>query len=580
MGLSLHNYIIDCAVRRGRRLWTDNTRLRNRIRTSSPEVDRILDCVPSLDHDHIATYIEEWLKSSDQNAAKLPLRKYTNVIDEAEAIVAQSTHGRIVVATNNSLLRDTISAMAGIMPDSEGLLRKSLWVKSAEAIFLLNRIRHIDHCCNHPWVMDSIKSNLFYKNHTVRNQTIATFALGVSSINPYIKHNIKDLVDLHYKFLISITGREIENSLDQLGEQEVTVYEYIGLLNNFFETDFCYVTSDNRLELISIDEIPWIEGGAQIWVAGVSADHELDVRYVSSRKGLEIISYSTFENGVDCYVHPAFLGCEITDLSVEHKSYSYKYLPPAPRLSHRKNSFAINHVTKLLNNPHNFYTESILKLKSYNFHPNHIVGILVHSVFEELIKRIASFEDFSQIKREMEMLLGRNHFTRMEYVTVARKVEVMLQNLWDVVKDSSQVYAEHEGMQRITHNGKEYYLHGRADLIYEKDGKYGVIDFKTGNPPSWVNIINGSAPQISIAMLMLKFGGFLDKENIQLADSGFISPKGMFKIDRDAFILESAIDGIKNLIHTFWEQETPYYLHINDLASSYRVLARGCYEAS
>ena len=101
-----------------------------------------------------------------------------------------------------------------------------------------------------------------------------------------------------------------------------------------------------------------------------------------------------------------------------------------------------------------------------------------------------------------------------------------------------------------------------------------MIDFKTGNPPSGLNIINGSAPQIPMEMLMLRFGGFLDKPYVELGESGFISPKGLLKIEHDAFIIQSAISGISRLITAFWDDNIEYHLHLTDMYSPYRIVAR------
>jgi hypothetical protein len=77
-----------------------------------------------------------------------------------------------------------------------------------------------------------------------------------------------------------------------------------------------------------------------------------------------------------------------------------------------------------------------------------------------------------------------------------------------------------------------------------------------------------------MAMLMLRFGGFLREPKKKLAKSGFISPKGFLKVDHDLFILQLAINGISKLTKAFWEECHPYYFHLSDINSPYRLIAR------
>jgi hypothetical protein len=75
-------------------------------------------------------------------------------------------------------------------------------------------------------------------------------------------------------------------------------------------------------------------------------------------------------------------------------------------------------------------------------------------------------------------------------------------------------------------------------------------------------------------MLMLRFVGFLDKEVDDLADSGFISPKGLFIVNSNSSVIQSAIEGIRAVILKFWEEQSPYFIHINDISWPYRSIAR------
>jgi hypothetical protein len=162
---------------------------------------------------------------------------------------------------------------------------------------------------------------------------------------------------------------------------------------------------------------------------------------------------------------------------------------------------------------------------------------------------------------------------------IQKKIYSMCEALFDILVKASELYPEQEGVQEITQNNRTFMLHGRADLVYKtKGGMYGVIDFKTGVSPSWINIVSGIAPQISLEMLILKFGGFLGEQCDQLAPSGFVSPKGFFQVSSSDMIIESSIKGLSKLIKIFWEQESEYYYSKKDENATYQLIIRNYHD--
>jgi hypothetical protein len=568
----LEKYILRNSEETGNRYRVPNRGLYDRIKNTS--LGKIIEL--SFDDnglEDINNIVKKYLIRSEKQFfnSNLKVQRFSNVRDECINLL-QSFKGYLV--TRNPLLETTMCAILGINQDASKLLGLNLWVKSGEAIFLLDRIKHIDICCNHPLTLDWFKSNLFQKNHLFRNQIIDLFTNITQHISQKKPYSFSELAKIHYQFLCSITTHPIENILQELPDKQVNVYQYIGILEDLVNDAVKMQDENHSIQVITPEELPWVGKKKKIWIGGLNSEFLIDQTFL---RGLSErvcgISEHIFYNGEFCYSDPSFSSYEVVDKKRERPSAFYEYVPPCPPRELRKNTFAINHVTKLLNNPHNFYVENILKLKSQNFHPNHILGIMVHAVFEELIKETNIFKDFEYTLAVSRSLLRKNHFSQADYLLISKKSEIMVKHLFEVLKDAVEVYAEHEGVQKIIHNGKEYFLHGRADLIYQKNGKYGVIDFKTGNPPSWFNIVNGSAPQIPIAMLMLRFGGFLEKPHTELGESGFISPKGLLKIEHDAFILDSAISGISKLITAFWEEERGYHHHV-DPSGPYRIIAR------
>ena len=324
---------------------------------------------------------------------------------------------------------------------------------------------------------------------------------------------------------------------------------------------------NNLSKLDSIDE-------EEIWICGLSDENKisfLELEHINRIKN-KIISYSKLQNYSMRYPNLFLKDLKEEAIKEDHQSTIYGYSDPCPGLELRKTSFAINHITKLLNNPYQFYIEAILGVKQHSFHQNHTIGILIHAVFEECIKNNTSFSSLEEMNEKIHKIIKAKNLSKMDELIVSKKIYLMSKMLWPIIKEAEELYPEREGIQEISHNDKIYLLHGRADLIYRnKDKSYGVIDFKTGSIPSWINILNGSAPQISVEILMLKFGGFIDKENIKITKSGFIWPKGFLEVKQED-VIRPSIDGIKRLIETFWIEQKPY-IHTSDFGP-YKIVSR------
>jgi RecB family exonuclease len=247
---------------------------------------------------------------------------------------------------------------------------------------------------------------------------------------------------------------------------------------------------------------------------------------------------------------------------ISKKNIACKYVSAKPPATFRKKEFAINHITKLVNNPYHFYIECILELKHISYHPHHAVGVLIHLLIEHCIKHYNVIHCVQDAYDAMQGELSQYKHTKAQKALIESKLDGIADIVWRVIENASEIYPEKEGIQKIQYLGYEYTLYGRADLIYkDKAGKYGIFDFKTGYVPSWIELTNGTAPQIALGLLMLNCGGFTDNEDIPLeniCNSGFISPKKMMILDNIHALIESSKYGIAGLIEHFWMQCSQY----------------------
>jgi ATP-dependent helicase/nuclease subunit B len=73
----------------------------------------------------------------------------------------------------------------------------------------------------------------------------------------------------------------------------------------------------------------------------------------------------------------------------------------------------------------------------------------------------------------------------------------------------SRLDAEIGGSIDIPFGGEQFKLTVRADRIeHLKDGRYVVLDYKTGAPPSDKQVLTGLSPQLTLEAAILRRGGF------------------------------------------------------------------------
>lgn len=511
--------------------------------------------------------------STRQNSLlkKLCVRKYQDILHESKAIadfIKKTKNGILITDDKNLMI--TVNQMLSFSTQKNELLLKDFLIKTSFCLFNLNKSKYIDLCSSHPFCSDEFKGISKVSSFRL-NSSRALEESGITSVCYKRKYDSSCLLKAHLSFINKISNKKIDKIELKIDKEFLTLYEYLKIVKKELQTN--YVFNDNLNQIFSLKNISSIPLTCPIWIGGLSDECFLSLEQLESISLLDdaILSYSCIKNSYKTSLNSLLKDFEEISFEEKHETIKYEYTDPKPPLKIRKNSFAINHITKLLNNPYQFYIEGILNIKQHSFHQNHTIGILIHAVFEECIKNNPLFESLDEMNEKIEEIIKSKNLSKIDEMIVSKKIYLMSKTLWPIIKDAERLYPEKEGIQEINHNGKTYLLHGRADLIYKnKDGSYGVIDFKTGSIPSWINIINGSAPQISVEILMLKFGGFIDEDDIKITKSGFIWPKGFLEV-KEEDVIDSSIDGIKKLIETFWAEEAPY-TYTND--SQYRVTAR------
>ena len=140
---------------------------------------------------------------------------------------------------------------------------------------------------------------------------------------------------------------------------------------------------------------------------------------------------------------------------------------------------------------------------------------------------------------------------------------------WEIERRANvqSVYAEVKGELQVT---DDFLLTARADRIeLLKDGRFAVLDYKTGRPPSKKEVQVGFAPQLTLQATILRHGSFSGialggsvAELLYLRLSGGDPGGEKAPRDFDGMNLDQAADAalvkLRELVWTFASEQTPY----------------------
>lgn len=109
-------------------------------------------------------------------------------------------------------------------------------------------------------------------------------------------------------------------------------------------------------------------------------------------------------------------------------------------------------------------------------------GSLVHESIEVINKRIIqgleieNIEELVTVKARQKFLEGAIDFRKADVQRAIDEVNLYIENLKDIgIPQESEL--------GITFSTNDYLINGNVDMIYEKDGKMHIMDFKTGIAP-------------------------------------------------------------------------------------------------
>jgi ATP-dependent helicase/nuclease subunit B len=263
------------------------------------------------------------------------------------------------------------------------------------------------------------------------------------------------------------------------------------------------------------------------------------------------------------------------DLPKEVKPIS----PPAPRppLNSRPRKLSVTQIEVWMRDPYAIYARYILGLYSLpklDVAPDAAdYGTLIHSVMDTFSKKYPcslppdALEQLVKIGDEkFESILkypGVWAFWWPRFLRIAEWfVHLEFARREEIIRTNS----ESRGVIDIKTSVGSFELTAQADRIDElKDGTLRIIDYKTGTPPSKLEVAAGFSPQLPLEALIAEAGGFSGITAQRVSKLNYWRLRGSIPAgevssvgDNPAALAADAKEGIAALVRLFDDVRTPY----------------------
>jgi ATP-dependent helicase/nuclease subunit B len=250
---------------------------------------------------------------------------------------------------------------------------------------------------------------------------------------------------------------------------------------------------------------------------------------------------------------------------------------PTPAVAIRPKRLSVTEIEHWLRDPYTIYARHILKLAALD--PVDAPpgardrGTLIHEAIGNFTKEFAGALPESPLAELLS--LGSIAFAPLMGYPQARafwwpRFQRIAQ--WFVTWDESRranvsaLHVEIDGKIDVT---PDFVLTTRADRIEQlNDGRYAVLDFKTGRPPGAQEVATGLAPQLTLEAAILREGGFSGiPAKSEVAELAYVRVSGGQKAGEFAERIkdgnpneaaDKALARLREVALAFARQETPY----------------------
>ncbi|TCM21738.1 ATP-dependent helicase/nuclease subunit B [Novosphingobium sp. PhB165] len=192
---------------------------------------------------------------------------------------------------------------------------------------------------------------------------------------------------------------------------------------------------------------------------------------------------------------------------------------PMPGADQRRVDLSVTGLDRLRGDPYEFYANAVLglsRLDALDAEPSAAwKGEVAHLVMERWHKAGEPVNELHAIARQV--LAEKNAHPLMRALWWPR-LSAALDTFRDMVLAHKThgrrvIATEARGEMRY----RDIRIHGRADRLDRlADGKLGVVDYKTGSPPSTRRVEEGFALQLGLVAMIAEAGGFKDLQDLTI----------------------------------------------------------------
>jgi ATP-dependent helicase/nuclease subunit B len=254
---------------------------------------------------------------------------------------------------------------------------------------------------------------------------------------------------------------------------------------------------------------------------------------------------------------------------------------PTPPRAARPSQLSVTEIEQWLRDPYSIYAKHILDLRPLDAVDTAPTaadrGIVIHGAIGDFT---AAYAD--QLPPDMlgELLaLGRRHFAALEDYPEARafwwpRFQRIARWFADWEKERrtkvAAIHAEVYAKLEIPLGERMFTLAARADRIERlADGRYAILDYKTGALPTEKQVRTGLAPQLTLEAAMLRQGAFKDiAAGVSVAELAYVGLRGVdpagefcplnFKEGTPDSQADRALARLTEVVTRFEDEQTPY----------------------
>jgi ATP-dependent helicase/nuclease subunit B len=271
---------------------------------------------------------------------------------------------------------------------------------------------------------------------------------------------------------------------------------------------------------------------------------------------------------------------------------------PRPPLDARPRELPVTAVETWLRDPYAIYARYILKLRPLE-RPGEAVeartrGIAVHRALQLFVERYPealpedSGEAFQELLVEALREAGMARPAMAREHALAKGAAPWVVDFEQQRRRGARLLVEQKGMLDFEAGGQTFRLTARADRLELRGPTADILDFKTGRPPSILQVETGFAPQLTLTAAILGLGGFEQAgpraagELVYVQITGRTNqpePRAVAGPPQSEAWAERAFEGLKGRVERYRSQDVPYPSwtapqFLNERGGDYDHLAR------